>query len=401
MAEKFFLFLTGYIRVRLSGYATGRFMNLCMKHDIKIWDVINHGNYLTLSMKSKSFKKVKPIVKKTKTKVVILKKSGLPFFLFKHRKRKLFFVGILVFLILLYTLSLFLWEIEINGNQVYSQNEMYEFLDSIHINYGMRKSKIDCSSIEKSLRSKYERITWASARMDGTKLTIDVKEGINERNNTHNTEKAGSLFSLSDGKVIDMITRSGIPRVAKNDTVSKGQILISGEVPIRNDSGEIDKYQYVSADGDVFIETVYPYEYKLPLQHQNMVRTGKQKRRFRFQVQNHKMDFRYKKPPFQDYEETDELYQLRVTKHFCLPLFLNIQTFYETISEVAVYDEKEAKQIVENNVYKFMVDLEEKGVQIIEKNVKIEMSEKYCFAHGDLILVTKHSRWNSFKEKME
>ena len=50
---------------------------------------------------------------------------------------------------------------------------------------------------------------------------------------------------------------------------------------------------------------------------------------------------------------------------------------------------KEAAARAEKHLYKFLEEIQEKGVQISENNVKIEFDEKYCIAEGAVILIEK------------
>ena len=53
------------------------------------------------------------------------------------------------------------------------------------------------------------------------------------------------------------------------------------------------------------------------------------------------------------------------------------------------YTKSEAKQIAEENLSKYITNLQEKGVQIRENNVTIEVDEKKCKAFGTLKVIEK------------
>ena len=98
-------FFRGFLLVRLKGYSPERFLNLCSNHNILIWNLSNHGEAYEFYISIAAYRKLKPLLKKTKTKIVILKRFGFPFFLYRYRKRKLFFAGILVSLGLLFYMT--------------------------------------------------------------------------------------------------------------------------------------------------------------------------------------------------------------------------------------------------------------------------------------------------------
>ena len=94
--------LKGYLRIRITGTAVERFINLCGYKNILLWDVCRKDNCYELYISLKAFKQLRPIVKKTKIKVVILTREGLPFFMSDLNKRKIFLMCCMVTLFFLY-----------------------------------------------------------------------------------------------------------------------------------------------------------------------------------------------------------------------------------------------------------------------------------------------------------
>ena len=68
-----------------------------------------------------------------------------------------------------------------------------------------------------------------------------------------------------DGIVASIITRSGTPLVLPGAPCKKGEILVRGEIEIKNDSQEVIGYRYVPADADILIETEWYYYDEFPL----------------------------------------------------------------------------------------------------------------------------------------
>ena len=168
-------YLQGYVRVRLSGYAPERFLNLCSNRNILIWNLEYREGQYEFCLSIRGLRQLKPILRKTRTKLIILERTGLPFVMNRYRKRKLFFTGIVLCCGLLYTMSLFIWKIEVNGNLHETDSNIIKFLEEKQVYHGLLKSKIDCEKIEEELRAGFEDIIWASAKLEGTMLIIDVR----------------------------------------------------------------------------------------------------------------------------------------------------------------------------------------------------------------------------------
>ena len=79
--------MQGYLRIIVTGYSPERFLNLCKNKNIDIWGLQPQKDTYKMHIKVKDFKKIKPMVRKTVSKVKIEKKIGLPFFFFKFRIR--------------------------------------------------------------------------------------------------------------------------------------------------------------------------------------------------------------------------------------------------------------------------------------------------------------------------
>ncbi|MFG6319406.1 MAG: sporulation protein YqfD, partial [Clostridia bacterium] len=84
-----YMYCTGFVNISVEGFFTERFINSCFSNAIFLWDLKRENStYLKVKISVKDFKKIKKIARITKCKVKIEKKSGVPFFISKYRKRK-------------------------------------------------------------------------------------------------------------------------------------------------------------------------------------------------------------------------------------------------------------------------------------------------------------------------
>lgn len=70
----------GYLFVEMTGFSPERFFNMCSAHEIEVWDVVHSGHTYRFFITVPGFRKIKPLVRKSKVRLRILKKFGLPFF---------------------------------------------------------------------------------------------------------------------------------------------------------------------------------------------------------------------------------------------------------------------------------------------------------------------------------
>ena len=74
----------GYVKIRIKGYSPERFLNLCRYHKIYIWGLTPCDNAYEMYVSLRGFRRLRPLVRKTHTKVVLVKRYGLPFFIYKR-----------------------------------------------------------------------------------------------------------------------------------------------------------------------------------------------------------------------------------------------------------------------------------------------------------------------------
>ena len=378
-------YFQGYVYVQLTGYAPERFLNLCGSRDILIWNLKPCENGYTFCISVKGFKMLKPILKKTKTQIRILKRVGAPFATFRYRKRRIFFGGIFFFGILLYYLSGFIWNIEINGNSYLSNEVILDFLKEEACTFGTRKSDISCQELEEALRSRYEEVIWTSIKIYGTKMTVDIQENLLPDEEYEKKDEAISdIVAAKYGVISEIITRAGTPLVAAGSEVKKGDILVSGRIEIQNDDGETSEYLYRSADADIKAKVVYSYEDVIKTDYVESVPTGNHTTGYEATIFYSTIGNPFWKNPYEDYEVTSDTYQVHVADNFYLPVWLTRQDYREVEKVNKKHTEKEIRQIATKNLDNYLKDLEEKGIQIIGKNVIIRRTGENYVAGGTI-----------------
>ena len=166
MIRTFIRYLRGYVKIRIQGFSPERFLNMCSYHQIFIWGLSPDGNGYEMFLSITDFRRLKPLVKKTHTKLTVTGRYGFPFFLFRYRKRKLFFAGLFLCIVLLRIYSLFIWDIHFEGNEKWPDETLTEYLYSVGVAPLMLKSEVDCPGIVKNIRKEYNDIVWVSSSLD-------------------------------------------------------------------------------------------------------------------------------------------------------------------------------------------------------------------------------------------
>lgn len=373
---QFYRYLRGYVKVRVSGYALQRFMNLCSVRGIALNAVQIFEGYALMEMSLSDFWKIRPIVRKTKMKVVLLERKGLPFSVKKWKKRKGFLAGIALCAALLYALSLFIWDIELVPEGRLTREMVLSFLQDEGIGYGTYRKAIDIDSVEKKLRDEFPYIVWTSLQIEGTKLTIAVKENAQPQQAEKELQKQPcDLYSTVQGNVSSIVTRNGIPQVVAGQEVQKGDKLVSGQIPIMNDDDTVRHYMYTHADADIVLDTTFYYEKELPYVHKEKVYTGRQKTVYYIRLYNKSFSLGTMKG-METYDIVTDLKQAKLFQDFYLPFYYGKIKVNEYELQDFCYTKDELQTVLSDGFSDFCESLLQKGIQIIEKDVTIKKNKK-------------------------
>ncbi len=358
---------------------------MCGKRNILIWDLkaVEDGYFFYISIEA--YKSLRPIIKKTRTKVVIVEKHGMPFQLFRYRGRKMFVLGILFFFGIMFYTSGFIWNIEINGNSYLSENTVLEFLNEKNADFGAKIANINCEQLEEDLRTAYPEVLWTSVKIYGTKLTVDMRESLlPEQSYLPKEEEICDIVAAKDGIITYMITRQGTPVAGIGTEVKQGDCLVSGEIIINSDFGEVAGYLYERADADIMAQVIYTYEEVIQKKYQKKIYQEEPVEHFSVQIGDIVIENPFLKKPEGTYDETIENIQLCLGENFFLPVFFKKSTYQAYTLKQEEYLDGEAKELAEMHFLQYLTDLEEKGIQIIEKNVMIKKVNQNYLVSGTI-----------------
>lgn len=380
--------LAGYLRIRVEGYSPERFLNLCCYHGIFLWNLRPAKGAYEMNIRVRDFRRLRPMVRKSRAKVRIIQKRGVPFFIHKYRGRKLFFTGSVIAICLIFLLSSFIWRIQIDGNLARTDEVLLSFLTEKGIACGIAKKNVDCDRIEKDIRMEYDDIIWVSAYVHGSCLKIKVRENPDrkELQTEAEAEAPMDIVAEADGIIQKIITRKGNPLVREGSEVKKGEILVSGSVEVKNDSDEVTGYQYRVSDADIIAQTTVAYTDILDRMHPVWKDTGKKSWRFWIETPERLYLFGRRELPYPEYNALTCRYILYLERHFPFPVSVRVERSKESRKEEISYTDREAREILSYNFEKFCARLEKKGVQISENDVKIYRETNRYSAKGKLVL---------------
>ena len=277
MMHKFISKLTGYYELRSHEGKGTEFLNALNSSGAYIWQMRSDG--------ATARARVSVFGYKTAMKAAggfgsAEKARGLPFIIYKYRKRAGLAVGSALGLILIFVSTLFAWEIEITGNKTVGEKEILYALEELGVKSGSFIPAIDVGGTNDRLVSALPELSSASLHIDGTKLCVDVIERVRPPERA-DVSGVYDVVAAHDGIVTRMEAYNGRPEVKAGDTVVKGQVLISGYYTAGDDP-RVDIATHAS--GKVMAEYYKNFVYTVPLGFRLRSYTGKTEKRVEYSL---------------------------------------------------------------------------------------------------------------------
>lgn len=214
-------YLLGYANISVEGYFIERFINICISKNILLWNVKRKkSSFLLANIAIKDFKNIRQIAKNTKCHIKIEKKKGLPFVLNRYKKRKIF-IGLLILVMLfIFSISNFIWNIEVIGNNTISKEELVEQLKEYGLETGKLKAKINTKEVIDSIRLKRDDIAWIGIKIVGTNAVVEVVEA-DKKPNIINENEYCNIISDKQGVITKINVQNGTALMKVGDIVTK------------------------------------------------------------------------------------------------------------------------------------------------------------------------------------
>ena len=335
-----FNYIIGYIRISIEGYYIERFINICGNEKITIWNLKRNKNVkLELNIGIKDLKKVAKIAKQTKCKIKIIKKKGLPFLFNRYRKRKLFFVFLLVIIIGLGISSNFVWNIQIVEEDKESIENLYQDVVESGLEIGKMKSKINTKDIINKVRLKRNDIAWMGIELKGTNAIVKVVKATAKPEIVDDNEYC-NIVSDKQGIITKLYAQNGTIAVKVGDTVNVGTTLINGWM-----EGKYTGLRYVHAKGEIQAKVWHTKNKKILYNATEKTETGNIENKYQIKINNFEINLSKRLSKFKIYDTIVLENKFKIFSDFYLPISLVKITNKEIKEEQKNYNVEQAKDL--------------------------------------------------------
>ena len=362
-------FIKGYIQIEVEGFFIERFLNTCAKEGIKLWGTKRKNkSIVTTNIHIENFKKIRKIAKKTQNKVKIKRKKGIPFIIKKYKNRKVFIFLFFTLILSICALSNFIWNIEIEGNQTITTEEILNELNQNGIKQGTLKYKIDTTKTIEKMRLKDSRISWIGMKIEGTNIKVNIVEAV-EKPNIIDENEYCDIIAQKEGIITKINVTSGTALVKEGDVIEQGEKLIGGWM-----EGKYTGVRYMHASGEIEAKVWYISEMEENYIQQEKTKTNNQETKYGLIINKKPINFYKNLSKFEKYDTMETKNKIKILNNFYLPIEFKKITNYEYKYEQKEYTKEELQNNITNKLEEQMKSNIE-GKEIINKNTIIEPTE--------------------------
>ena len=331
-------FIFGRLYFQVKGYQTERFLNLCAKNHLVLWELKPVSDGYVFFIRRSSYQMLEALAEKANVDLALQGQKGLPYFLKEHKKRKILFFSMCLCGILKYVTD-----------------------NYYHI--GTLKYQIDCDALEDHLREDYAEIAWASCSIQGTRLHIEIKETL-DRKTKQNPKKPCDIVANKSGIITKMAVKSGTPLVSVGDSVKSGTTLISGLIYYYSDDFTVTQTDKIKADGEIVMRTKEVYNNSIPMEYYEKLITGKKKSIKNLYFGQYQFDFPEKKR--QDHTNVmTKRRSLKIGKSFYLPIGITMQITERYRPKKKILTKKEAQLKLKKQLERYLMKKAKAGAKIV------------------------------------
>ncbi len=257
-----------------------RFINKCNSYNIELYNIkyIDKDNII-VKIKKDDFDNIK--IYNYYSNIEIYNKVGIDYYIHKINKLKYFILCFVVMIICMFLVSNIILKI----NVIHSNKKVRELVYSELYDNGIKifSIKKDFNKLEniknKILENNRDKLEWISITNIGMTYVVRVEERIID--NIKNEHDYCNVVATKEGIVTNIFSDKGDILVNVNDIVRKGDILITGNLIVNEETKN-----YTCASGKVMAKVWYTTNISLKREYLKKEYTGK--KRINFYI-NHKV----------------------------------------------------------------------------------------------------------------
>jgi len=250
--------LSGMLTVQFTSAVPEKTLDILTRTKIPLSHVVQK-NELTyeLQIQRRDYKQLSGILQRRGDRLEIVKRSGMYWMLKSLFHRPVLLTTILILLILTFLLPARIFFITVEGNTTIPDRMILSAAEECGIRFGASRKLVRSEKMKNELLSAVPQLQWAGVNTSGCTAVISVRERREEQPRPEERH-VRNIIADRDGYVLSTTITGGTPLVFPGDSVTRGQLLISGYT----DCGLCIRAS--RAEGEIFAQTNRTIEAVMP-----------------------------------------------------------------------------------------------------------------------------------------
>ncbi len=219
--------LSGWVSFCASGGFPERFINLCSRENIPLWNLKNEGGVLSAATTVSGYRRMRSCAVRSGMRSRITCRHGLPFFAHRYRRRVGLLCGLGVFFGLIGVASCAVWTINVTGNTTVDREEILSVLEEAGLRVGTLRSGIDAPHIRFYALARLPDVTYLTVNILGSTVEVEVTERLKQPGILAEDVPC-NIVSTADGQIVALESYAGTKLHSSGEAVRAGEVLIGG-----------------------------------------------------------------------------------------------------------------------------------------------------------------------------
>mgnify|MGYP000117921514 CR=1 FL=1 len=351
---KILSYLGGFVTISVPEECLERFINMATARGIFLWGIMETGaDRVALKVRLSGVRPMRHVARMTRCRFRIEARAGLPFVIGRLKRRKTLLGGALLFMVVLYMLSSFIWEIKVTGHKRVDEQVIEQLARQSGLYRGALRWAVNERAVEDVILRQVPGLSWVSVHIEGTRARIEVVE--KKLPPRDGAERPFDVVADKDGLVKEILVFSGHPLVKEGDTVAAGQVLISAAVPPptlpdasspETGDEQAGEVRYVHARGIVRARVWYKGYGEKKLVEKGLRRTGREITKLGIKIDDKEIILMGpREVPFQHFGQQVFSKSLPAWRNIRLPVEFITVKYFEQKPYVKRYGVKEAERL--------------------------------------------------------
>ena len=339
-------YVRGSICVEVECPYPERFVNVCAQNGIEFWRLNRlSATVVTVHVHIGGYRLLKSLAARAGFAITPVKKTGVPFFLWKIRKRYVLLIGMALCLLTVHSMSLFIWEIQVVGNEKIPASLILETLGELGVGTGSFGPSITTEAVSNEMILRLPKLSWIAVNVSGSRAHVLVRERI-PKPEIIDEKTPAMVYALKPGVIVKMNVLEGAKVYAAGDTVEADEVIVTGIM----DSLASGR-RAVHAMAEVYARTWYEKSAKMPLEAVIKEYTGKSETRKALVIGCKKINlFLNGRIPWASYDKITDESAVRFLTGNTLPLSVVTEEYAEYIPLRSALSVSDAEKILRDSL---------------------------------------------------